>query len=308
VNNTFDYSSRFDTAAGQAYKIDTAGQSVAFSNALTSVGGTLTKLGAGMLILAGANTYNGGTTVSGGKLVIPQLAGAGSITVADGTALGFTENESQITPSTLTVGTNASATLEFNNVTNTTLPPIVAGTISAASPITINVNSGSFNTIGQSFPLLQWNSGFAPAGPGIWILTGTNSYSGLTTINSGLLQIGVGGGSGTIGTGNIDDNGGLDFNRTGTLTVPGAITGAGTPTNDGSGTLILAGNNTYPAERSSMPARFKLEPAAAAALSIPAARLSITARWFSIAKLSSRFPVSAPISPAPAMSESLPEP
>jgi autotransporter-associated beta strand protein len=69
ANNTFDYSSRFDTAAGQAYSFDTGGQNVSFANGLSSSGGTLTKVGSGMLTLAGPSSYNGATMISGGKLV-----------------------------------------------------------------------------------------------------------------------------------------------------------------------------------------------------------------------------------------------
>ena len=45
VSDVFDYSPRFSTAAGQQYSIDTAGQSVLFTNGLTSSGGTLSKVG-----------------------------------------------------------------------------------------------------------------------------------------------------------------------------------------------------------------------------------------------------------------------
>ena len=68
-NALIDYSSRFSTAAGQQYRVDTNGYNVAFMSPLTSVGGSLTKLGAGNLQLAGTNSYSGGTTVSGGSLV-----------------------------------------------------------------------------------------------------------------------------------------------------------------------------------------------------------------------------------------------
>src|SRR5206468_2919107 len=61
--NGFDYSPRFDTAAGQVYRIDTAGQSVTFTNNLASSGGTLTKAGDGTLTLAGTSSYSGLTTV-----------------------------------------------------------------------------------------------------------------------------------------------------------------------------------------------------------------------------------------------------
>lgn len=165
VNNTYDYSGRFSTAAGQAYRINTAGQNVVFTNSagLSSSGGTLTKLGAGTLTLAGPSSYSGLTTVSAGKLVFQgPKTGSGNITVADAATLGVFATGSQVMPATLTVGTAAGATLEFDNVSSITTPPIAAGTVTANGAITINVNSGVFS-VGQSYPLLSWTSGSAPA-------------------------------------------------------------------------------------------------------------------------------------------------
>jgi autotransporter-associated beta strand protein len=65
-SNTTDYSSRFSSAANQLYRIDTNGQNITFASALTSSGGSLTKLGAGALTLSGANSYSGGTNFNGG--------------------------------------------------------------------------------------------------------------------------------------------------------------------------------------------------------------------------------------------------
>src|SRR6185503_18861108 len=51
----------------------------------------------------------------------------------------------------------------------------------------------------------------------------------------------------TIGNGSISTAAGtgIGFVRTGTLTVPGSITGQAGVTNDGTGTVILANNNNY---------------------------------------------------------------
>jgi len=54
---------------------------VTFNQAFTG-GGRINKLGTGVLVLAGTNTYSGGTTVSAGSLLVNGvLSGAGAITV-----------------------------------------------------------------------------------------------------------------------------------------------------------------------------------------------------------------------------------
>lgn len=181
--NSFDYSSRFTNAAGQAIRIDTAGQNVVFTNALVSSGGTLTKVGSGTLTLTGANTYSGNTIVGAGKLVIQGTQGTGAIIVSNSAALVATQGGQQITPTTLTVGTSSSATLEFNNVNNASTEAISAGTLVAGGTITVNINSGSF-VIGTPYPLLHWTSGsFTAANFSLGTVTGAGgnlSVSGNT--------------------------------------------------------------------------------------------------------------------------------
>ncbi|WP_295047358.1 autotransporter-associated beta strand repeat-containing protein [uncultured Paracoccus sp.] len=79
--NQTDYSSRFQTSGGQAWRIDTNGQSVTFASALQGAGSSLTKSGMGTLTLAGANTYTGGTAVNAGTVDL-----AGSWNLGAGTA------------------------------------------------------------------------------------------------------------------------------------------------------------------------------------------------------------------------------
>ena len=186
--NTFDYSPRFTNSAGQTFSFDTAGQNVLFTNGLASSGGTLTKLGSGTLTLAGANTYNGATTVSAGKLVIQGSQGSGNINVANSTALGIYQGGAQITPGTLTVGTSAGATLEFNNVVNSATPAIVAGTLLAGGTIAVNINSGSF-VIGTPYPLLHWISGTFTAGS--FALGTVTGAGGNLTVSGNTLYLNV---------------------------------------------------------------------------------------------------------------------
>ena len=72
-------------------------------------------------------------------------------------------------------------------------------------------------------------------------LTGDNTYAGRTTISAGTLQLGNGGTTGSV-AGNIVDNAALVFNRSDVLTYGGVISGTGTLTKIGTGTLILTGD------------------------------------------------------------------
>jgi len=88
------------------------------------------------------------------------------------------------------------------------------------------------------------------AGAGTTILTGSNSYSGGSTINQGTLQLGNGGTTGSLNpAGAIVDNGTLAFNRSNTLTqgtnFASTISGSGNVVQIGGGTTILSGSNSY---------------------------------------------------------------
>ncbi len=135
--------------------------------------------------------------------------------------------------------------------TNTTTGDIVVscnsisgnGNIAVANGKTATlsiVNSAEYNGI-----ISGTGSNFVKQGAGNLTLTGANSYTGTTTMSAGNIQIGNGGTTGEIGTGNITNNTSLIYNRTNDYTIPGIISGTGTLTKQGTGTLTLTQNNTY---------------------------------------------------------------
>ena len=104
ASNATDYSPAFSTAAGQAYAEDTNGQTVTWGTALTSVGGSVTKLGAGTLILTNnGNNYSGGTNVTQGTLQVgngpgsPSSIGTGSVSVGAGGTIVFSPGSDGVT-------------------------------------------------------------------------------------------------------------------------------------------------------------------------------------------------------------------
>jgi len=91
----FDPSARTINVSGSGATFDTGGNAIVFANPVASGStGAIVKTGAGSLTLATANTYTGGTVVSGGSLIANNPAGSatgtGTVTVEAGASLGGT--------------------------------------------------------------------------------------------------------------------------------------------------------------------------------------------------------------------------
>ena len=82
-------------------------------------------------------------------------------------------------------------------------------------------------------------------GSGTQVLSGSNTYTGPTTINAGKLQLGDGASTDGSLAGNIIDNATLVFANPIAQTYSGVISGTGAVTLTGTGTETLAGANTY---------------------------------------------------------------
>ncbi|WP_407051591.1 autotransporter-associated beta strand repeat-containing protein [Methyloraptor flagellatus] len=181
-----------------------------FDGAISGTG-SVTKAGAGTLTLAGANSYSGGTTVAGGtlRLLAAQALGSGGLTLGGG--------------GTLQAGDSFA----------------YAGAVLLGGPGAAGIAVDADKTLTLS-GVLSGTGGFTKTGTGTLVLSGTNSYTGGTTVGAGTLV-----GNASSLSGNITNNAAVVFDQTGTGTYGSVISGTGSLTKTGSGTLILTGDNTY---------------------------------------------------------------
>ncbi|WP_395746032.1 autotransporter-associated beta strand repeat-containing protein [Prosthecobacter sp.] len=218
----------------------------------------LVKSGAGTWVLSGANTYTGKTTVTGGVLSISSLGNGGSASnigagtsaatslVLNGGALQYT-GAAASTDRLFSVGTSG-GTLDASgtgalNFTNT--GSMGFNSQSGARTLTLTgANTGS-NTLAAVIGDNGGATALAKSGGGTWVLTGANTYSGTTTINGGVLQVGNGSTSGTLGSGGVTNNASLVVNRSDAVTLSNTISGSGSFTQAGAGTTTLSGSNSY---------------------------------------------------------------
>ena len=140
--------------------------------------GSLTKMGTGILTLAGVNTYTGSTTLAAGELSVSSTAN-----LPTASPIVFSGGFLQVTGTAMTsmAGYGSVNWSSFNggfDIAN------AANTFTLSSPIS---GGGSLGNLG----------------PGTLVVTASNGYTGGTTIGAGILQVS---GSGTLGSGPVADN------------------------------------------------------------------------------------------------------
>ncbi|MCP3399085.1 autotransporter-associated beta strand repeat-containing protein [Bradyrhizobium sp. CCGB20] len=247
-------------AGGGGFDIADSANTFTVSQSLGGAGG-LTKLGAGTLVLSGTNTYGGGTTIAAGTLQVGNGGTTGWIVgnVVNDSVLAFNRSDTitfagEISGSGAVqkLGSNTTILTGNNSYTGTTT--VAAGTLQIGNggttgSIAGNVVNDGVLTIDRSDAVtlpgdISGSGSLRQVGSGTTILTGSNSYTGGTTIAAGTLQIGNGGTTGSI-VGDVANDGVLAFNRSNTLTLAVNISGSGSVQQVGSGTTILTGTNTY---------------------------------------------------------------
>ena len=202
-------------------------------NSVVSGAGSLTKTGAGRLIINASQTFTGVVAIGQGTL---KMSGGAT----------FTANKN------LSVAANVTWLLDGSSqsVDNLTGVGLIGEEAATSGNDTLTVGgAGSSSTFAGS--IVGGNGTVAglrgialtKAGAGTFILTGDNTYTGPTIISAGTLQVGNGSATGTLGTGAVTNNGSLVFNRSDSgytaIAVPNTISGTGTLTMTGGGRIFL---------------------------------------------------------------------
>jgi fibronectin-binding autotransporter adhesin len=174
------------------------------------------------------------------KLVV--AGGAGTLTwVGDGTG-----NQWDLASSPNWSGASKFYQLDTVTINDTgsNSPDIVLiGSLSPAK-LTVNNSTRDFTLVGTGS--ISGGASLVKEGTGRLTLATDNSYIGITDIYGGVVEVGNGGNSGTLGLGKavFDPGTELHINRADAFAFGNTLEGGGTLVQKGAGTLLLGGNNT----------------------------------------------------------------
>ncbi|MBJ3261749.1 autotransporter-associated beta strand repeat-containing protein [Salmonella sp. NW1172] len=219
-----------------------------FDNVISG-SGQVVKSGDEMLTLSGANSYTGGTTISGGTLVVSNVEALGSGDVTDNATLelntggdfdnniGGTGSVVKSGDKTLTLsGANSytgGTTISGGTLVATNVEALGSGDVTDNATLELNTGGTFDNVISGSGQVVK-------SGDEMLTLSGANSYTGGTTISGGTL---VATNVEALGSGDVTDNATLELNTGGTF--DNVISGSGQVVKSGDDALTLSGNNSY---------------------------------------------------------------
>ena len=232
--------------------LDVAGGSLNVAGLIDVGGNTSFRLSSGNVAFNGLNVSSG-ATYSDDDLSTLTLAGSNpSINVTSADAVTV---KSLIIGDSLTkAGVGTLVLLNNNTYTNGTT--ISAGTLQLGNGGTTgSLGTGDITNNGtlavnrsDTYTITNVVSGTGKLnqiGSGTTVLTADNTYSGGTSISNGIVQVGDGGSTGSLGSGGVTNHGTLIFNRSNNITVGNLITGTGSFRQLGSNTITLTADNDY---------------------------------------------------------------
>jgi autotransporter-associated beta strand protein len=248
------------------------GAEVEISGIISGING-LQTLDNGTLRLSGANTYDGLTSVrNGSTLIVGNASALGSTT--SGTTINNAANTT-LDLNGFNVGNEAITLVGANSRVvnnNTSSAATVAGSITTTN----GQIGGSGNLTASGVLSSATATGLSKIGAGTLTLANTNTYTGTTTINEGVLAITNGSAIANAGAVSLSNNAGAVFAvnssetigslrgggasggnvnmasgqtltvaETGSQTFAGLIIDSGALVKSGAGTMILTGANTF---------------------------------------------------------------
>ncbi|MEV8520194.1 autotransporter-associated beta strand repeat-containing protein [Dyella marensis] len=238
-------------ATGGGFDIADAANVFTVSQPLSGTG-SLTKLGAGTLVLSGANSYSGGTTISAGTLQGDASSLQGNITDnallvfnqgTDGSFAGVVSGTGALTK--LGAGTlTLSGANSYSGGTTISAGTLQGDASSLQGSIVDNaalvINQGSDATFNGS---ISGSGTLLKSGAGTLTLDTANPLTGATTVAAGTLIVGDNSHPGATLGGAVTVNGGATLGGIGTI---GALDLSGTvvPGNT-TGTLTVTGNAVF---------------------------------------------------------------
>ncbi|AII46334.1 hypothetical protein KR49_07725 [Synechococcus sp. KORDI-49] len=149
--------------------------------------GSFTKAGTGTTIFSGNNTYEGATNINGGTLEV-----TGSL--SDSTAVTVAEDATYDVASTDTIGSIAGA-----------------GFIELSDGVVLRAGGDDSST--EVSGVISGTASFVKEGSGTTTFSGNNTYTGTTTINAGILQVGRANALSAFSDTTVESGGTLDLGK-----------------------------------------------------------------------------------------------
>jgi len=239
INNADDITSinGLQLADNARATLDTNGNNVTLNGAITggSNGGVLIKAGPGALVLNGATSYNGGTTIAGGSILFTSTSfpATGLITLTGGAV--------QVAGPYTTV----TAWLASNRI-----DPASTGALALTADSSENINMAGYPTLSLGAATgasVNYTGTLTPANPGTWYLGGGGgqiTFPNLVLSGSVNAVLGSGdlGGSGTVAFPD-SSNPSQTNTYTGTTTINGGLVEAPVLANGGQPSTIGRSSN-----------------------------------------------------------------
>jgi autotransporter-associated beta strand protein len=240
ISSTAGFPITLSAAAGTTTTFDVTSGTLTASAALGEVTAAgdervsgFTKIGAGTLVLSGVNTYTGNAAINGGAVSIattnalPGYITNGRYSVASGATLAVQNAVSEVDIAAMLGTTN----------------------FLSGSNLGFDTTAGDRTVLGNLADTAQGPLGIVKLGANTLTLSGTNAYTGPTTILAGALYLG---GTGSLPNWNV--NGGFSLASGASLIIPNTVSEAEVTTilgstNVASGATLLfdtsLGDRTY---------------------------------------------------------------